>query len=304
MAKRNSTIMKTTAVINEYTQVFNESISLLTSVVNLQNPDLTNLYVPEQGTGDGQNGVLYRKIEKIQWEDLLKEMNYNAEPYTFSSYWTHYKGLFDFLFSKFDWKNLRDKNYNLMDDGNPIFQHYYAQGDADKYGVVCAFIMLLVRKVGELEKYFSDSKKYLCDFNAKYNFYENLNINTSRVEEIYDRLLESKLLDDVDQGKEIFVYRLKGKGKDNPGFIPTPLRWKGANILLYMLLDKLIGDADGCKWQKTSCFFVGKDGTHPTPHSINIQLQKRRNTLKKEKDKEQYKKEEELISYILTGKTP
>ena len=297
--------MKTTAVINEYTQVFNESISLLTSVVNLQNPDLTNLYVPEQGTGDGQKGVLYRKIEKIQWEDLLKEMNYNAEPYTFSSYWAHYKGQFDFLFSKFDWKDFKDKGYDYMvDDKNSIFKYYYAKGDADQYGVVCAFIRLLVRKVGELENFFSKSKAYLCDFDKTYGFYENLNTNKQQAAEIYDRLLESKLLDDVDQGKEIFVYRLKGKGKDNPGFIPTPLRWKGANILLYTLLDKLIGDADGCKWQKTSCFFVGKDGTHPTPHSINIQLQKKRNTLKKEKDKEQYKKEEELISYILTGKTP
>ena len=296
--------MKTTAVINEYTQVFDESISLLNSVISLQNPDLTRLDVPEQGAHDDQRGVLYRKIEKIRWTDLLDEMNYNAEPYTFSLYWKHYKRLFDSLFDKFDWKNFRDDDYDFMNEANPIFQHYFAQGDADKYGVVCAFIRLLVRKVGELEKFFSDNEKYLCDFDTKYGFYENININQSQAEEIYDRLLDKNLLDDVDQGKEIFVYRLKGKGKDNSKFIPTPLKWKGSNILLYMLLGELIGDADGCKWQKTSCFFVGKNGKSLTPHSINIQLQRRKDALKKAKDTAQYKKEKELISYILTGEPP
>lgn len=297
-------IMKTIAVINEYTHIFNESISLLNSVVSLQNPDLTRLEILEQGANYDQRGDLYRKIKNIQWEDLLGEMNYNAEPYTFSSYWTHYKRQFDYLFSQFNWEKFRDDDYDFMDEENPIFQHYFAQGDAEQYGVVCSFIRLLVQKVSELEMYFSNSEKYLCDFNTRYSFYENININQSRAEEIYNRLLDKDLLEDVDQGKEIFVYRFKGKGKDNLKFIPTPLRWKGSNILLYMLLDELIGDADGCKWQKTSCFFVGKDEKCLTPHSINIQLQQRKDTLKKAKDKPQYMKEKELISYILTGKTP
>ena len=119
--------MKTIAILKEYTRIFDESKNLLTSVVNLQDPDLTSLDVPEQGVDDSQRGVLYREIEKIQWADLLDEMNYNAEPYTFSSYWAHYKRQFDFLFSKFDWKDFRDNNYDLMyeGEGDSIFKFYF-----------------------------------------------------------------------------------------------------------------------------------------------------------------------------------
>ena len=294
--------MRKTDVLKNYTRSLDQSINLLKAIVSLGSPDLTSIDVPKEGEGDKKKGALYNEVKELQWDVLLDEMNFNAQPYTFISYWNHYKAQFDFLFDKFDWKRFADPDFDYMNENEDIFQHYFAHDDAYKYGIVISFINLLVNKVGELKQFFSDYEKFLCDFNQKYSAYKTQNINRKEADAIYDRLLEKKLLDDEEQGRETFIYRLTEKGTDNPDFFPIQLRWKGKTILLYLFLSELIKD-EGKIWEKSSYFFLQQDATPFKPDTAKKQIYERKENMKNNPDKEQYKKDINLISYLVTGKS-
>lgn len=289
-------------VLSNYTRILDQSINLLKAIVRHDNPDLTCLEVPREDENDGKKGILYEEVKELRWDVLLAELNFNAQPYTFISYWGHYKVQFDYLFDKFDWKRFTDPNFDYMDEGDDIFQHYFAEDDGDKYGIVVSFILLLVNKVSELRSFFSDYENYLTEFNCKYDVYAIQDINKDEADAIYDRLLEKKLLDDEEHGRETFIYRLTVKGKDSPNFFPIQLRWKGKGILLYLFLSELIKN-EGKIWEKSSNFFLQQDASFFDPDTAKKQIYERRRSMQSNPDKEQYKKEMNLISYLIKGKS-